>query len=89
MTTYTLSLVSMDSIKDDVEQLSGHKHLWRVECEGDVIAYCIDKALADRIAELQYSRAIGATGNLFSYPSADAPIALCVGAINEMLRASR
>ncbi|MDR7056389.1 hypothetical protein J2W70_003770 [Pseudomonas koreensis] len=89
MTTYTLSHVSIESIKDDVEQLSGNSYLWRVECEGEVIAYCIEKAFADRITDLPYIRAVRPTGTLFAFPSTDAPVAICVGAINELLRQSK
>ena len=86
MTTYTLSLVSAEAIKDDIEFLVGHKHLWRVEREGKVVAYCIDKAFADRIVELSYATsASDGTGHLFPYPSAGSAVAMCVGAVNSLL----
>lgn len=88
-TTYTLSLISTAAIKDDVGPLLGHKNLWRVECGEKVVAYCVDKALADRIAhEDMYRPTVGGTGNLFAFPSGDEPIALCIGTINVMLKKS-
>lgn len=86
MTTYTISLVSAETIKDNIEFLAGHKHLWRVEREGTVVAYCIDKAFADQIVELRYATAVnGGTGNLFPYPSAGSAVAMCVGSVNSLL----
>lgn len=85
--TYTLSHVTASSIKEDVDPLLGHELLWRVECENTVVAYCVDKSLADRIASENLYSGIAAsrTGNLFSYPSRDAAIAVCVGVVNKRL----
>lgn len=85
--TYTVSLISTAAIEDDVELLAGRKDLWRVECDQKVVAYCVDKSLADRIAhDNLYRPTQGGFEGLFAFPSTDAPIALCVGSVNAMLR---
>jgi len=86
-TTYALTLVAATAIKDDVGLLAGHKNLWQVDYQGKLVAYCVDKSLADRIAqEDMYRPTIGGTGNLFAYPSTDAPVALCIGTVNAALK---
>ncbi|WP_460160744.1 hypothetical protein [Pseudomonas sp. S2_B10] len=86
-TTYTLSLISSAAIKDDVGPLLGHKNLWRVECGEKVVAYCVAKDLADRIAhEDLYRVTESGSGNMFAFPSLDAPVALCIGTVNALLR---
>lgn len=85
--TYKISQVETATIQDDIELLIGHSHLWRVECNGRLAAYCVDKALADRIAnENLYRTTISPTGTLFSYPSPETAVAVCVGTVNTLLR---
>ncbi|WP_416739073.1 hypothetical protein ACM1ZW_19630 [Pseudomonas sp. NFX71] len=87
--TYTLTLIAASAINDDVSLLAGHKNLWRVDCQGKLVAYCVDKSFADRIAEEDmYRPTIAGTGNLFAYPSTDAPVALCIGTVNLALMQS-
>lgn len=50
MPNYTLDLIAVSSIKDDISPLVGAKDVWRVTSDGSLVAYCADKALADRIA---------------------------------------
>lgn len=86
MATYTVSLISAESIKDDVKLLAGHKNLWCVEREGRVLAYCVDKGFVDRVTDLSFSLSVDSTGNFFAYPSVEEPVALCTGAVNALLR---
>ena len=86
MSTYTLELVSASSVREDISSLAGHKHLWRVTHGVSLVAYCAEKVLADRIArDNLYRPTVSTTGNLFSYPSNDSPLAICVGTTNMLL----
>ena len=86
MTTYNLSLVSTDSIEENIEPLLGHKHLWRVQHEGQVIAYCVERSFAERVTQMDFRPAVIPTGHLFAYPSVEAAVAMCVGMINQSLK---
>lgn len=86
MPNYTLDLISASAIKDDISPLDGIKDLWRVTSSGTLVAYCVDKKLADRIAHGNlYRSTVNPRGTLFSYPSVGSVEALCVGITNAML----
>ena len=86
MANFTLDLISASSIEDDIAPLNGCKNLWRVTSEGVLVAYCADKSVADRIAHGNLYRVTIGTRQLFSYPSAENPVAMCVGTTNALLR---
>jgi hypothetical protein len=85
--TYGLTLIAAKAIKDDVGLLAEHENLWQVDYQGKLVAYCVSKGLADRIVqEDMYRPTHGGAGNLFAFPSTEAPIALCIGTVNARLR---
>lgn len=87
MANYTLELVATSAIMEDVSSLADHDHLWRVTSGISLVAYCIDKSLADRIAHNDlYRPTISVKSNLFCYPSSSDPRAICVGTTNALLR---
>lgn len=86
MRNYAIELIPASSVKDGISPLGDVKDVWRVTSDGDVVAYCLDKALADRIARHNLYRPRGNPFRAFVvYPSPESPTAMCVGLTNFLL----